>query len=96
MAGIDRPLAECANFNSTTRDIGSGTRNEGDLNLGLDPSWGSGERDRSATAAYDTVDYNGNPAHVNVGDEASPLLSLSGTPCRAKMKAALAVDSLLG
>jgi hypothetical protein len=68
-----------ANFNMITRDIGSGTRNEGALNLGLDPSFASGERDRIADSTYKTTDYNGNPVTVNAGDEASPLLSLTGS-----------------
>lgn len=39
-------LPNGANFNSVTRDVGSGTRNQGANNLLLDPSWASGERDR--------------------------------------------------
>jgi hypothetical protein len=68
-----------ANFNMMTRDIGSGTRNEGALNIGIDPSFAAGERDRISDAQYTTTDYNGNPVTVNVGDEASPLLSLTGS-----------------
>jgi hypothetical protein len=72
-------LQNGANFNSITREIGSGTRNQGDNNLGLDPSWGGGERDRRALASYTTTDINGNPITVNVGDEADPVRSLTGT-----------------
>lgn len=72
-------LQNGANFNSVTREIGSGTRNQGDLNLGLDPSWGGGERDRRATATYNSFDIDGNPIVVNIGDEANPVLSLAGS-----------------
>ena len=71
-------LPNGANFNSVTREIGSGTRNQGNLNMALDPSWGGGERDRRATATYNTFDVNGNPITVNPGDEADPVLSLAG------------------
>lgn len=72
-------LQNGANFNSATREIGSGTRNQGALNLGVDPSWAAGERDRRATASYNTFDNDGNPISVNVGDEANPVLSLAGS-----------------
>jgi hypothetical protein len=72
-------LANGANFNSITREIGSGTRNQGANNLGLDPSWAGGERDRRALASYNTFDVNGNAITVNVGDEADPTLSLTGS-----------------
>lgn len=72
-------LANGADFNSVTREIGSGTRNQGALNLGLDPSWAGGERDRRALASYQTLDVNGNVITVNVGDEADPVRSLTGS-----------------
>lgn len=72
-------LANGANFNSVTREIGSGTRNQGANNLGLDPSWAGGERDRRALASYSTTDVNGATVTVNVGDEADPALSLTGS-----------------
>lgn len=72
-------LPNGANFNSTTREIGSGTRNQGALNLGVDPSWAGGERDRRATAEYNSFDNDGNAIIVRVGDEANPVLSLTGS-----------------
>jgi hypothetical protein len=57
-------LPNGANFNSSVRDIGSGTRNQGGNNLGLDPSWAQGERDR--------FDANGNekdPFNFNRNDD---------------------------
>jgi len=72
-------LANGANFNSVTREIGSGTRNQGANNLGLDPSWAGGERDRRALASYSTTDVNGTTITVNVGDEADPVRSLTGS-----------------
>lgn len=74
-------LPNGANFNSVTRYIGSGTRSQGTNNLGLDPSFGGGERDRRALANYisETVDgVTGLPVAVSIGDEADPLLSLTG------------------
>jgi hypothetical protein len=72
-------LANGADFNSVTREIGSGTRNQGALNLGIDPSWAGGERDRRALASYQTLDVNGNAITVNIGDEADPVRSLTGS-----------------
>lgn len=84
-------LANGANFNSVTREFGSGTRNQGDLNLGLDPSWGAGERDRRYLGASplvggtgvgqraDVKDNNGNYITINPGDEMKPELSLLGS-----------------
>jgi hypothetical protein len=72
-------LPNGANFNSVTRNIGSGTRNQGALNLGIDPSFGGGERDRRAIATFNTLDNNGAAVTVNPGDEADPLRSLTGS-----------------
>ena len=72
-------LPNGANFNVATRDSGSGTRNQGGNNLGIDPTWASGERDRIALATYAATDPDGNAITVNVGDEADPRLSLTGT-----------------
>lgn len=71
-------LQNGANFNSSTRDAGSGTRNQGALNLGVDPSWAAGERDR---LSLDSTSYNfTDPAGVSVtvaqGSEAPPTRSL--------------------
>ena len=65
-------LQNGANFNSATRDIGSGTRNQGANNLRVDPSWAAGERDRVATGTYQVTDVDGNLVTVNPGDEAKP------------------------
>ncbi|MEM7807677.1 MAG: hypothetical protein AAF561_06165 [Planctomycetota bacterium] len=65
-------LQNGANFNSATRDIGSGTRNQGTNNLGIDPSWGAGERDRVSTGTYQVTDVDGNLVNVTPGDEAKP------------------------
>jgi hypothetical protein len=74
-------LANGANFNSVTREIGSGTRNQGDLNLGLDPSFGGGERDRRLTAASPVTMNDNNDVAVTVlpGGEISPSYRLNGT-----------------
>jgi len=73
-------LANGANFNSTTRDAGSGTRNQGALNLGVDPSWGTGERDRvSLAATYNDIDPNGTAVTITQGvSEANPERSIMG------------------
>ncbi|MBC7784124.1 MAG: PEP-CTERM sorting domain-containing protein [Burkholderiales bacterium] len=73
-------LANGANFNSTTREIGSGTRNQGANNLNLDPAFAWGERDRRATAAYSSANPTGTGPNVNVaiGDEADPNKALDG------------------
>ena len=65
-------LQNGANFNSATRDIGSGTRNQGGNNLNVDPSWAAGERDRVATGTYSVTDVDGNVVDVRPGDEAKP------------------------
>lgn len=72
-------LPNGANFNAVTRDIGSGTRNQGGNNLGVDPSWTMGERDRIALATFNTLDVNGDPVTVLPGQEADPRLSLTGS-----------------
>lgn len=75
-------LPNGANFNSVTRYIGSGTRSQGTNNLSLDPSFGGGERDRRALANYTSVTVDGVtglPVSVQIGDEADPLLSLTGS-----------------
>lgn len=71
-------LPNGANFNASTRDAGSGTRNQGALNLGVDPSWGAGERDRVSLApTYQDVDPNGNPVTITQGvSEANPERSI--------------------
>jgi hypothetical protein len=50
-------LANGADFNVTTRDVGSGTRNVASLNVGLDPSFSSGEND----------DGSGQASEANIG-----------------------------
>jgi hypothetical protein len=68
-------LENGANFHSVTRDVGSGTRNQGSNNLNLDPSFGAGERDRVQLVDQTTGD-------LVVGDEANPRqnrLSADGT-----------------
>ncbi len=75
-------LSNGANFNSVTREYGSGTRNQGDNNLGLDASWGGGERDRRSKNASPITgfkDANGNPVTINLGDEMKPELSITGS-----------------
>jgi hypothetical protein len=84
-------LPNGANFNAVTREIGSGTRNQGDNNFNIDPSWGGGERDRrslaganltqytDATSTVRTItDVNGNPVTIRPGDEMRPDLDLFG------------------
>ncbi len=68
-----------ANFNVSTRDIGSGTRNQAGNNLGLDPSWASGERDRRALKASANVPGPNGLVNVASGDEQSPVRNLDGT-----------------
>lgn len=72
-------LPNGANFNVPTRDVGSGTRNQGANNLGIDPTWASGERDRRALASYQGIDADGVVVNINPGDEADPRLSLTGS-----------------
>lgn len=73
-------LPNGANFNSTTREIGSGTRNQGDNNMNLDASWGGGERDRRSLnpTPYNDVDANGQTVQVRLGDEVNPNKDLFG------------------
>ena len=86
-------LPNGADFNSITREIGSGTRNQGANNLGLDASWGGGERDRLSTntAAIvggtnigigqrpDVTDNDGVFVTIQPGGEMKPELSLTGS-----------------
>lgn len=74
-------LSNGANFNSVTREIGSGTRNQGNLNLGLDPSWGGGERDRryNGNTPLTLLDNDGNEVTIAPGAEISPSYNLNGT-----------------
>lgn len=71
-------LANGANFNFVTRDIGSGTRNQGGNNFNVDPSWAAGERDRYALGTTTTQDVNANPVTVNVGQEQNPEFTILG------------------
>jgi hypothetical protein len=88
--GVGR-LRNGANFNSVTREIGSGTRNQGANNLNIDASWAGGERDRRYMGAtpintfvnangvtVPIVDVNGNQVTINPGDELPPNLDLKG------------------
>jgi hypothetical protein len=75
-------LPNGANFNSVTRYIGSGTRSQGANNLLLDPSFGGGERDRRALSNHTSITVDGVtglPVPIKIGDEADPLLSLTGS-----------------
>jgi len=74
-------LPNGADFNVVTRDPGSGTRNQGGNNLGLDPSWASGERDRiipSGTKSFTVVSPDGQVLTLLPGDEGRPLNLLDG------------------
>lgn len=71
-------LKNGANFNSVTRDIGSGTRNEGGNNFNIDPSWASGERDRIALVETIHFDVDGNPVTIGIGQEQSPERGIGG------------------
>jgi hypothetical protein len=84
-------LPNGANFNTVTREIGSGTRNQGNNNFNIDASWGGGERDRRSlnpntvstyvdgTGNTQTItDVNGNPVSIRPGDEMRPDLDLFG------------------
>lgn len=64
-------LRNGANFNFVSRDIGSGTRNQGANNFNIDPSWAGGERDRRylGTAASYT---HSSGVVVSQGDEQAP------------------------
>ncbi|MCS7033417.1 MAG: hypothetical protein NZ561_05410, partial [Phycisphaerae bacterium] len=77
--GIGR-LPNGANFNSTTREIGSGTRNQGTNNFNIDASWGGGERDRRSLRStnLNDVDVNNNPVTIRPGDEMNPNKDLFG------------------
>ncbi len=79
LQGVGR-LPNGANFNSVTREIGSGTRNQGDNNLEIDASWGGGERDRRSLAAgnINDVDVNNTPMIIRPGDEMNPNKDLFG------------------
>lgn len=72
-------LANGANFNYLTRDIGSGTRNQGGNNLNVDPSWAGGERDRVylGNTTYNVQADNGQTATVEPGDEQAPLVRIT-------------------
>jgi len=65
-----------ADFNSATRDVGSGTRNQGANNLNLDPSWSGGERDRRYLGT--TTVASGGQNILN-GGELPRTLNLNGT-----------------
>jgi hypothetical protein len=69
-------LPNGANFNYVTRDIGSGTRNQGGNNLEIDPSWAGGERDRRylGSTTFNVQADNGQIATVEPGDEQAPLI----------------------
>jgi hypothetical protein len=71
-------LQNGANFNFTTRDIGSGTRNQGGNNFNIDPSWASGERDRIALADASGVPSPNGPVTVLKGQEQAPTRDLDG------------------
>jgi hypothetical protein len=75
-------LPNGANFNYSTRDIGSGTRNQGGNNLGIDPTWAGGERDRvlyrNVTSVSGTSD-TGLPYTIVPGDEQNPFLPMFST-----------------
>jgi hypothetical protein len=67
-------LANGANFNYTTRDIGSGTRNQGGNNVNVDPTWAAGERDRVTLGAgpFNLSDRDGDTTTVTAGQEMRP------------------------
>lgn len=73
-------LPNGANFNTVTREIGSGTRNQGTNNVNLDASWGGGERDRRSLATGDIadVDVDGVAVTIRPGDEMNPNKDLFG------------------
>ena len=73
-------LPNGANFNSTTREIGSGTRNQGTNNFNIDASWGGGERDRRSLRDTNLadVDVNNQPVTIRPGDEMNPNKDLFG------------------
>jgi hypothetical protein len=82
-------LPNGADFGYTTRDIGSGTRNQGANNYNVDASWSGGERDRVflgrvTSGAYDASSFNttsegGEAVTVAPGDEQQPTRSVLGT-----------------
>lgn len=84
-------LPNGANFNSSVRDIGSGTRNQAGNNLKLDPSWASGERDRKNGdgTEKDPFAFNNNDdrpsATITFGDKTSGSSRLRPTIQFARM-----------
>ncbi|HYO11002.1 MAG TPA: hypothetical protein VER17_18705 [Tepidisphaeraceae bacterium] len=90
-ANVTGRLQNGANFNHSTRDVGSGTRNQYANNLGIDPTWAAGERDRrhlgdvdgagpiSGVGSYSALTTDGSSVTVNVGDEAAPTRAISGS-----------------
>ena len=81
-----------ANFNFTTRDIGSGTRNQAGNNLRLDPSWAAGERDRIDAATgqerdpFDFVRNDDRPsAEATFGDKTSGSSRLRNVVIHSRM-----------
>jgi hypothetical protein len=84
-------LPNGANFNSSVRDIGSGTRNQAGNNLKLDPSWASGDRDRVNTDGTDKdpLNFNNNDdrpsATITYGDKTSGSSRLRPTIQFARM-----------
>lgn len=84
-------LPNGANFNSSVRDIGSGTRNQAGNNLKLDPSWASGERDRvnADGSDKDPFAFNNNDdrpsASITYGDKTSGSSRLRPTIQFARM-----------
>lgn len=68
-------LPNGANFNYVTRDIGSGTRNQGGNNLDIDPTWAAGERDRInyTSSTLNITAENGEVVNVAPGEEMAPL-----------------------
>jgi hypothetical protein len=78
-------MANGANFNFVSRDSGSGTRNQGAVNLGVDPGFAAGERDRTYLGSSVTVkDPDGNNVVVTTGMEASPEISLTSNSASAQ------------
>ncbi len=73
-------LPNGVNFNAATREIGSGTRNQGGNNLNLDPSFAGGERDRRSLAPGNVgaADVDGNAVTIRPGDEMDPSKDLFG------------------
>ncbi|MEM6560235.1 MAG: PEP-CTERM sorting domain-containing protein, partial [Planctomycetota bacterium] len=79
MLNLRGRLANGADFNYVTRDIGSGTRNQAGNNVNVDPSWAAGERDRVQLAgSLTTTDRNGTAVTILPGNEARPGRNLLG------------------